>query len=291
MNRKGDLWLGWLLLFPTLLVLGLFTILPALESLYMSLFDFNAFMTRRTFVGLSNYTMLLNSPEYWQSLWITLYFVALTAIPSVMTALLIATVLDAHPFFHGALRTVFLLPVAVSSAMAAMLWIFLYNPTAGYLNYIFASLGLSGPNWLGDPQWAIPAVAIASIWKELGFNVIFFLAGLASVPTDLKEAASLDGAGPIQVFRHVTLPILSPTVLFVSVISILNAFQSFGQIHILTMGGPAGSTTTMVYNLYRDAFQNFQTGSASAQAVVLFAVMLLGTTIQFRFARSRVHYR
>ncbi len=291
MSRRNDLWLGWLLLFPTLFVLGMFTVLPALESLYLSLFDFNAFMTRKTFVGLSNYSMLLNSPEYWQSLWVTFYFVAFTAIPSVILALFVASVLDANPFFRGILRTVFLLPVAVSSAMAAMLWIFLYNPTSGYLNFIIESFGFNGPNWLGDPQWAIPAVALASIWKELGFNVIFFLAGLASVPTDLKEAAALDGAGPVQVFRHVTLPILSPTVLFVSVISVLNAFQSFGQIHILTIGGPAGATTTMVYNLYRDAFQNFQTGSASAQAVVLFIVMLVGTSIQFRFARSRVHYR
>lgn len=290
-GRNREAWLGWTLLAPTLVVLGAFTILPSVQSLYMSLFDFNAFMTRQTFVGIDNYLMLLKSPEYWQSLWVTLFFVVLTVVPSVIFSLLIAMALDANPYFRGVLRTVFLLPVAVSSAMAAMLWIFLYNPSSGYLNYALESLGLPSPNWLGDPAWAVPAVAIATVWKELGFNVIFFLAGLASVPPDLKEAAALDGAGVLQTFRHVTLPILSPTILFVSVVSVLNAFQSFGQIHILTAGGPAGATTTLVYNLYRDAFQNFQTGSASAQAVILFVVMLIGTSLQFRIARSRVHYR
>jgi len=290
MNRN-QAWLGWALLAPTFLILGVFVFLPSVQSLYLSLFDFNAFMTRQTFVGLDNYSMLFSSPEYWQSIGTTLLFVVLTSVPAVILSLLIATALDANAYFGGLLRTVFLLPVAVSSAMAAMLWIFIYNPSSGYLNYVLELLGVSGPNWLGDPNWAVLAVAIATIWKELGFNVIFFLAGLASVPPDLKEAAALDGAGRWQTYRHVTLPMLSPTILFVSVVTVLNSFQSFGQIHILTAGGPAGATTTMVYNLYRDAFQNFQTGSASAQAVILFLLMLIGTTVQFRFARSRVHYR
>lgn len=289
--RSGQAWLGWLLLFPTLLILGVFTLFPSLRSLYLSLFDFNAFMTRQSFVGLDNYALLFSSPEYWQSLWTTLQFVVLTSVPAVLIALLIATALDANAYFSGILRTIFLLPVAVSSAMAAMLWIFLYNPSSGYLNYVLELVGIDGPNWLSDPAWAVPAVAIATVWKELGFNVIFFLAGLASVPPDLKEAAALDGAGRMQTYFHVTLPMLSPTILFVSVVTVLNAFQSFGQIHILTAGGPAGATTTLVYNLYRDAFQNFQTGSASAQAVILFVLMLIGTSLQFRFARSRVHYR
>lgn len=290
MNRN-QAWLGWALLAPTFLVLGVFVFLPSVQSLYLSLFDFNAFMTRQTFVGLDNYVMLFSSPEYWQSIATTLLFVVLTSVPAVIISLLIATALDANAYFSGVLRTIFLLPVAVSSAMAAMLWIFLYNPSSGYLNYLLELVGINGPNWLGDPDWAVPAVAIATVWKELGFNVIFFLAGLASVPPDLKEAAALDGAGRWQTYRYVTLPMLSPTILFVSVVTVLNAFQSFGQIHILTAGGPAGATTTLVYNLYRDAFQNFQTGSASAQAVILFILMLIGTSVQFRFARSRVHYR
>lgn len=288
---KSDFRLGWFLLLPVLIGLGVFTVYPSLESFYLSFYDFNVFMTRQTFAGFENYQMLLSSPDYWQSLKTTGIFVLLTALPSVVFGLAIAVGLDANPFAKGLLRTVFAMPVALSSAMAAMLFMFLYNPSAGYINFVLESLGLNGPNWLGDPSWAPVAIAIATVWKEIGFNVIFFLAGLASVPKDLTEAAEIDGANSWKTFWHVTLPILSPTVLFVSVVSVINAFQSFGQIHLLTGGGPAGATNTLVYNLYLDAFQNFQTGSASAQAVVLFFIMLLFTWIQFRFARSRTHYR
>lgn len=280
---------AWLLLLPALTGLGVFVIYPAADSLYLSLFDFNVFMTRKVFFGLENYRLLLISPDYWQSLGTTLLFVLVTAVPAVVFSLAIATALDASPHFRSAFRMVFLMPVAISSAMAAMLWVFIYNPSSGYLNYLLELAGISGPNWLGDTGYALAAVAIVTIWKELGFNVIFFLAGLASIPGDLKEAASLDGASGSQVFRHVTLPLLAPTLLFVSVVSFINSFQSFGQIHILTAGGPAGSTNTLVYSLYRDAFQNFQTGSASAQAVILFLIVMAGTWIQFRFARSKVH--
>lgn len=282
--------LGWSLILPAVLVLGLFVIYPALDSIYLSLHDFDPFMTRQVYVGLDNYRFLLASPQYWQSLMVTITFVAMTAIPSVLLSLVIAIALDARPFFSGPLRTIFLSPVAVSSAMAAMLWVFIYNPNSGYFNFILESFGFSGPNWLAEPKWALIAVAITTVWKELGFAVIFFLAALSSIPNELKEAARLDGASGFNRFRHVTLPMISPTVLFVSIVSILNSFQSFGQIHLLTGGGPAGATTTLVYNLYRDAFQNFQTGSASAQAVVLFGLMLTATLVQFRFARHRVHY-
>lgn len=290
-RHRSEIWLAWLLLLPTLVTLGVFTFYPAVHSLYLSFFDFNAFMTKKVFVGFDNYRLLALSPAYWQSLWVTFKFVLITAIPSVLLALGIATALDANPYGQNALRTIFLLPVAVSSAMAAMLWVFIYNPTSGYLNYaIHEILGVDGPNWLGETQWALAAVSITTIWKEIGFNVIFFLAGFASVPPELKEAAALDGANPVRTYWHVTLPILSPTILFVSVVTVLNSFQSFGQIHILTAGGPAGSTSTLVYNLYRDAFQNFQTGSSAAQAVILFLLMLIGTSLQFRISRSRVHY-
>jgi ABC-type sugar transport system permease subunit len=174
--------------------------------------------------------------------------------------------------------------------MAAMLWIFLYNPTAGYLNYVLERIPIAGPNWLGDPRWALVAVAMATVWRELGFNVIFFLAGLSSIPRDLLEAAAIDGAGKLQRFRYVVLPNLSPTLFFVTVVSVINSFQSFGQIHVLTQGGPANATNVLVYKLYLDAFTNFRTGFASAEAVLLFGIVLLATGIQFRIAKRRVHY-
>ena len=289
-RRSRQAIFAWMLLAPTLLGLGVFILYPALSSLRLSLFDFNVFMTRSHFVGLDNYRLLSISPDYWQSLGVTLAFVLATAVPAVALSLAIAVALDARPYFRSLLRTIFLMPVSISSAMAAMLWVFIYNPSSGYLNYVLEVLGFSGPNWLGDSRFALAAVAIATVWKELGFNVIFFLAGLASIPNEVREAARIDGAGRWQVFRHVVLPLLSPTLLFVAVVSVINSFQSFGQIHILTGGGPAGATNTLVYNLYRDAFQNFQTGPASAQAVILFIVVMTGTWLQFRFAKKRVHY-
>jgi sn-glycerol 3-phosphate transport system permease protein len=283
-----DTTLAWTLLLPTLVILGLFVFYPAVESFYLSLHEVDAFSTKKVFIGLDNYRMLMVSPEYWQSLQNSVMFTIMTVVPSVVLSLAAAVGLDANPYFRNFLRTVFLMPVAISSAMAAMLWIFFYNPSSGYLNYLLELLHINGPNWLGSGKWALPAVAITTVWKDIGFNVIFFLAGLSSIPSDVREAAAIDGANAWQRFWFVVLPMLAPTVLFVTVVSVINSFQSFGQIHILTQGGPAGATNVMVYNLYRDAFQNFQTGSASAQAVILFLVMLAATAVQFSVAKKQI---
>lgn len=280
----------WLLLFPTLAVLGVFVFYPLAQSVFLSVQEVDPFLNKSFFVGFENFRGLLVSSDYWQSLRTTLLFVSYTVIPSVILGLWVAILLDSNPYFQSLFRTLFLMPVAVSSAMAAMLWIFIYNPTAGYLGFTLERLGIQAPNWLGDPEWALIAVALVTVWKELGFGVIFFLAGLASIPNELKEAATLDGAKGLQRFLFVTLPILSPTVFFVIVVNLIHAFESFGQIHILTGGGPAGATTTLVYSLYRDAFINFRAGWASAQAVLLFFIMLLATIVQFRIAKRRVHY-
>ena len=289
MNRRASL-LPWGLLFPTIAILSIFVIYPAIQSLILSFQDVEPLSKRSFFIGFENYEVLLKSPDYWQSARVTGSFLLLTVIPSLVISLTIAVFLDANPFFQNGFRTLFLLPVAISSSMAAMLWIFIYNPTAGFLNYFLDVLGIHGPNWLADPDTALIAVAISTVWKELGFNIIFFLAGLSAIPNELKEAAELDGANGWQIFRNITLPLLSPTLFFVSVVSVINSLQSFGQIHILTTGGPMGETTTLVYNLYRDAFVKFRTGLASSEAVVLFTLIMIATTIQFRLAKKRVHY-
>ncbi len=288
--KKGSSLLAWGLLFPTLLVLGCFVIYPALQSFILSFQDVEPFSKQSFFIGFENYRVLFSSPDYWQSLRVTLYFLVMTVIPSLLLSLAIAITLDANPFFQNFLRTLFLLPVAISSSMAAMLWIFIYNPTAGFLNYILDVMGIHGPNWLADPDYALLAIAVATVWKEIGFNIIFFLAGLTAIPTELKEAAELDGASPRQRLFYVVLPLLSPTLFFVSVVSVINSLQSFGQIHILTAGGPMGESTTLVYNLYRDAFVKFRTGLASSEAVVLFILIMGATIFQFRMAKKRVHY-
>jgi ABC-type sugar transport system permease subunit len=287
---KGSRALAWALLLPALAPLLVFAVFPALQSLWLSFHEMAPFSKQTSYVGWENYRLLWSSPEYWHCIRVSCLFTAFTVIPSLLLSLGVALALDSNPWFQGFFRTVFLLPVSISSAMAAMLWLFLYNPTAGYLNFTLERIGIHGPNWLGDPHWALCAVAIATVWKELGFSVIFFLAGLAGVPQELHEAATLDGAGWWSRLRHVTLPILSPTIFFATVVSIVNSFQSFGQIHILTGGGPAGETDTLVYNLYRDAFVHFRTGYASAQSVILFLIILAATAIQFRIAQKQVHY-
>ncbi|MSP18496.1 MAG: sugar ABC transporter permease [Bdellovibrionales bacterium] len=288
--KKDSSLLAWGLLFPTLLVLGCFVIYPALQSFVLSFQDVEPFSKQSFFIGFENYMVLFRSPDYWQSLRVTFFFLVMTVIPSLLLSLAIAITLDANPFFQNFLRTLFLLPVAISSSMAAMLWIFIYNPTAGFLNYILDVMGIQGPNWLADPDYALVAIAVATVWKEIGFNIIFFLAGLTAIPTELKEAAELDGASPRQRLFYVVLPLLSPTLFFVSVVSVINSLQSFGQIHILTAGGPMGESTTLVYNLYRDAFVKFRTGLASSEAVVLFILIMGATVFQFRMAKKRVHY-
>lgn len=282
---------AFLLVLPCLLFLSFFVLYPALQSIYLSFHDIDPFSKAVFPVGWDHYRELVQSTEYWQSFKVSLLFTLLTVPVSIVASLGIAVMLDARPFVQGFFRTIFLLPVGISPAMAAMLWVFLYNPTAGYLNYFLSLFGLNGPSWITDPSWALFAVAIATVWKEIGFNIIFFLAALAAVPSELKEAAVIDGAGPWRRFRHVTLPMISPTVFFVATVSVIHAFESFGQIHILTKGGPADATNVLVYKLYRDAFENFRTGFASAQAVLLFIMILALTVFQFRVARSRVHYR
>ncbi len=290
MRFQGEkaLFLG--LVFPALAILLTFVAYPAVKSLYLSFHDVEPFTQTLSWVGLENFKNLFGSADFFHSLKVTFHFSLLTVLPAVFLSLILALLLDANPFFQNLWRTLFLLPVAISSAMAAMLWIFLFNPTAGYLNYLLDCFGVSGPNWLADPNWALYSVALVTVWKEIGFNVIFFLAGLSSIPKDVTEAAWIDGASAWRRTVSITLPLLSPTILFVTIVSLINSFQTFGQIHILTGGGPAGTTTTLVYNLYQDAFTNFRTGFASAQAVVLFAILLVATYLQFKAAKSRVHY-
>jgi len=281
----------WLFVLPSLAGLGIFVLWPAVHAIWLSLHESAAFSSEIIWYGLGHYRDLLASPEYRASFFVTLWFVLLTVPASVLLALAVALLLDREPFFRSLLRTVFLLPVGVSPAMAGMLWVFLYNPTAGWLNFTLASLGMGQPEWLTDPAYALTAVAVATVWKEIGFNVIFFLAALAAVPTDIREAATLDGAKRFSMFWNITLPLISPTMFFVTTVSVIHAFESFGQVHVLTRGGPADATNVLVYSIYKDAFENFNTGFASAQSVVLFGIILIVTAAQFVIARRRVHYQ
>jgi sn-glycerol 3-phosphate transport system permease protein len=244
-------------------------------------------------VGLENYTKLLTDPDYWNSVTVTLLFTLGTVIIGLILAVLLAVAL-AYPtrYLSGLHRLLIFVPVVISSAVAGVLFRWLYHPVVGYLNYWLTFVGIEGPNWLADKDWALTAVIIASIWRLLGFNVIIALAGLQNIDATYYDAAKVDGANALQRFRNVTLPLLSPTLFFLFIINIINSFQTFGEIHILTEGGPGQATNTMVYSIFFDAFVGTpQRGIASAQAYLLALLVIVLSLIQFRGLGGKVHYQ
>ena len=250
------------------------------------------------FVGFDNYVKLLTDREYWDGVRITLLFVLGTVPTGIVLAVLLAILL-AYPLRHlGALhRTLIFVPVVISSAVAGVLFRWLYHPVVGYINYWMVQIGLfdsmkDAPNWLADKEWALVAVIIATTWRQLGFNVIIALAGVQNIDQSFYDAAKVDGANVIQRIRHVTLPLLSPTLFFLLIINVIYSFQAFGEIHILTGGGPGRATTTMVYAIFLDAFVGTpMRGIASAQAYILAIFVIAMSYINFVVVSKRVHYQ
>jgi ABC-type sugar transport system permease subunit len=282
---------GYLFLLPALIIFCLFTLYPAVASLLYSFRLISSFGNKWIYVGFENYIKLFQSPSYQNSLRVTFVFVAGTVFCGLAFSLFVSLFLNVRLRGITLYRTIFFIPLAISPAMAGVIWLFLFNPNVGLLNYLLELVGISGPHWRTDPSWALPAIIIVTVWKQLGFNVIIFLAGLQNVPDELYEAASIDGAKVLSKLTYITIPLISPTIFFLSVTSIIRAFEAFGSVDILTEGGPAEATNFLVYSLYKDAFVNFDTGSASAQAYIIFLIILLITFIQFKVLGKRVHYQ
>ncbi len=278
-------------LLPSLALFSVFVFYPLVRSIWLGFHGTDPFGRREVWVGIEQYQDVLTSPDFRYSLLVTGQFALYTVVPATIIGLYLA--LLAHQRLPGIVifRTIFSSTVASSVAVSSVMWLLLLNPGVGVLNYLLDKGGLPTASWLTDPDWALPAVAMTTVWMNVGFATIVILAGLQNIPEDLYESARVDGAGPWNQFLHVTLPGLSPTLLFVSVVGVIFAFQSFGQIHILTRGGPLDSTTVIVYSIYREAFLHYNLGLASAQAVVLFAIVLLLTITQFVIAQRWVFYR
>lgn len=290
-SRGGDLLAGYSFLLPTLVIFTVFILIPVGWSFYLSLHEIGPMGLGTIWVGLDNYKELLTSASYLNSIKVTALF-ALGVVPTGMGLALFLAILLNRPLKGIAIyRTALFAPVVLSSAIAGVIWSFLYSPTVGYLNYFLHRFGVAQPpNWLADPNWALVAVAMTTVWKEMGFTTIILLAGLQGIPDHLYEAARIDGAGKWAAFRNITIPMLSPTLFFVLIISVIHSFEAFGQIHVLTRGGPIEATNVLVYSIYQDAFINFRSGYASAQAYVLFVIVLVMTLIQFGVLGKRVHY-
>jgi multiple sugar transport system permease protein len=282
---------GYLFLLPNMLGFLIFTALAVVASAVISLTTWDL-LSDPQFVGLDNYVQLLtNDPLFRTVLLNTLYFTAISVPASTILALLLALVFNTGLRLVPVFRTAYFLPVITSTVVVALIWRWFYNPDFGILNYVLWKLGVDAPpNWLASRQWAMPAVIILSVWKQVGYNMVIFLAGLQAIPDNLYEAASIDGAGRWQRFRNITLPLLTPTTFFVLVISIIGSLQVFDAVLVLTDGGPANATRTMVYHIWERAFVFLEMGYASAVAWILFFMVFLVTLLQWKLQKRWVHY-
>ena len=288
MNQGKKKWnvTPYFYLIPSLLVFGVFLFYPFFKTVYPSLYKTNKMGQAKLFVGLGNYKELLSSPSFLNSLKVTLIFVLIVVVGSMFLGLVAAVLCNkAFPgirFFS----TAYALPMAIASSSAAMIFQIMLHPSVGIVNKL---LGLN-INWLNDPKTALYCVAILTAWLNSGINFLYFSAGLGNIDDTIYERASVDGASGIQQFFSLTLPGLSPIMFYSLVVNIIQAFQSFGQIKILTEGGPNESTNVIVYSIYRDAFFNYRFGSAAAQSVILFIIIMLITLVMFRMEKKGVTY-
>ena len=278
-------------LVPSLAVFVLFVFYPLLRNAQMSLYETDPFGGLGLYAGTGNYARLLGSPAFLNSLRVRFLFALYTVPAGIVIGLPLALLANRPVRGIVVYRTAYSFTIAVSIAAAALIWAWLFDPNVGILDYFLSLAHAPAIGWLTDPRWALPAVAAATVWKDLGFNVVVLLAALQGVPEELVEAARIDGAGGWGVFRHVVVPAISPALFFVGVVGTIGVLQSFGQINILTQGGPVESTNVIVYSIFRNAFVNFRFGLAAAQAMVLFGLMLVLTGLQFTVFERWVTYQ
>ncbi len=297
-------------LLPSIVLYGAFVFYPLVKSVYLGFFISNAFRTKQIYVGFDQYREVLTSGEFHKSLIVTATFVLYTVVPSIVIGTFLAIIANQKLPGIVIFRTIFSSTLAASVAITSVIFLVLLHPSIGVLNEVLGWFSVSPKLWLIDggwgqeqgsttelvkawfvnPNWALISVSLATIWMNVGLFTIIILAGLQTIPDDLYESARIDGAGRRAQFWHVTLPMLSPMLFFATVVGMIFSFQAFGQIRILTSGGPVDSSRTLLYSIYTDAFENFQVGAASVQAIALFVILLILTTLLFRFSAGRVFY-
>ncbi len=282
---------AWLFLTPALLVLGVFFVLPVIAALGLSLTDYDLYaladVRNLRFVGLHNYWDLLQRPLFWAALGHTFYFV-IVGVPlsigaSLGTALLLNSPLTRIKAFF---RTALFAPVVTTVVAVAVIWRYLFNTKYGLVNYALGQLGIHPVDWLGDPHWAMPTIIAFAVWKNFGYNMIIFMAGLQAIPPELYEAARIDGASAPRQFWHITLPMLKPTMVMVMVLTVAGYFQLFAEPYVMTEGGPLQSTVSVLYLMYEEGFKWWNLGTASAVAFMLFLIIFVVTSLLLRLSRQ-----
>ncbi|HET7553509.1 MAG TPA: sugar ABC transporter permease [Gemmatimonadaceae bacterium] len=291
-DEPGSGRVGRLFVLPALVLITLFFFVPVAAAFLLSFTDFDIYaignLSNARVVGLRNYIQLFHNPVFWTAVGNTFYFALVGGPLTVAASLGAALLVNAKAVrLKGFFRTVYFVPFVTTLVAVAIVWRYLYHPRYGLLNYMLGWAGISPIDWLGDPRWAMPAIILLAVWKNFGYNMLIFIAGLQAVPDELYEAARIDGAGALRQFRSVTLPMLGPTFFFVGVVTMIGYFQLFAEPYVMTQGGPLQATTSLVLFMYTEGFRWWRMGNAAAIAFLLFVIILAWTLIQFRLERRR----
>jgi ABC-type sugar transport system permease subunit len=287
---QAEWFLFLLFVAPNAVIFALFTYWPMIQNGYLSTVRWDMVSPVKFGVGLANYEYLLTNSGFHKVFINTIVFTVASVGLSLVLGLAAALLLNQPLKWRNGARAVMFAPTLLSGAAISIVWVYMFDPRYGLVAQLLGWVNLGSPNWLIDPGWAMPAVIIVYIWKNLGFTAVIYLAGLQAIPRDLYEAATIDGAGPLWRFRSVTLPMLSPISFFLIVTSILSTFQAFDIIRVMTQGGPVDATNTLIYYVYEQGFVAFNAGRAAAAAMVLFVLMFGVTWLQLRYTERRVHY-
>ena len=286
--RRNETFWAYTFLIPSMLGLLVFWLITIVAAFGISFTDWSL-LSDPEYIGTANYERLIEDKFFWKALKNTLWYVA-GVMPGIVISLSLAVFLNRQIRFKSAYRTLYYLPTITMWVSIAQVWTWLYSPQFGLINWLVGKLGISSISWLNDPKWALPAVIITSIWKGVGYNMVIFLAGLQGIPSVYYEAAQIDGANSWQKFRRITLPLLSPTTYFVTVMTFIGSFGVFSQIFIMTEGGPGTATITVSYYIYTNAFLYFDAGYANTVAVAFFAIVFIFTVVQHGLQKRWVHY-
>lgn len=287
-RRQQMLW-GYFFVLPAMVGFFLFMAYPMIYGIVLGFFEWSG-LGAKEWVGIDNYIRMFQDRRFLQAVWNTAYYTMGILLIGVPLALILAMLLNQKLKGRNFYRLAYYLPVITMMIAVSVLWRWLLSTNHGLINYFLGFIGIPRINWLHDPRWAMPGLILMSIWKGTGFNMLIFLAGLQGIPKTYYEAADIDGARWWHKFRHITLPLLSPTTFFILITTMIHSFQIFQQAYMVTEGGPQGATTTVVYFVYKHAFEWFNMGYASAQAVFLFTILICATLVQMRLQRRWVFY-
>ncbi|ASA25232.1 carbohydrate ABC transporter permease [Paenibacillus donghaensis] len=275
---------------PAMIPFAVFWLAPLLYVFYLSFTEWDFMNPEKTFVGFSNYTDLLSNPAFYKALRVTLLFCAGSVIPVILIGLCLALLMNVRLKGSALYQVLLFSPWVTPTVAVSIVWSWIYEPEVGLANTVLSWVGLAPIGWLQDPKWALVGVLLVTVWKSVGWAMIFYLVALRNVPSDLLEAAGLDGANPWQKFIRVTLPLISPTTLFLFIVQVIGALQAYDQINVLTQGGPSGSTRTLLYMYYQSAFESFQIGEASSVAMILVCGCMLLSLLSLEVSRRTSHY-